>query len=522
MFADTELLRRYVEDRSEEAFAELVQRHLNLVYSVAVRQCGGDAHLAQDVAQRVFTDLARKAAELACRPVLSGWLYRATQFAATDVVRAERRRRAREQEAQVMQELSTHPTTEADWDKLRPVLDQVMGELNERDRDAVMLRFIEGRGFAEIGTTLRVSEDAARMRVDRALEKLRGRLNAHEITSTSAALSAVLANQAAGAVPAGFAANITSAALMGVAVAAPAGFVAAMIAFMTATKTTTVLGVAVALAVTTAVYQSTQARTTAAMLAASEKDYAAVRSHLDDVKAKALAAESAVADREKTVAQLAAGATAAKPAAPAPDAAIEAAKQKALQQFLDNDPELQSLRDESLRFWWRTAHGPFLRGLGLTEEQVGQAIELIRQAKRRANAQREAGLKGDAYPPVAEFRVVFGDAVADRYAEYEKIRWNYTTDIVKALGGALYHTDEPFTAPQVKQLSEILNGAKKTDAESGKLSKMARYDWERILREAEPIVSPAQLHGLKAMAANVQMEMLVAAAAKVAEGATIK
>ena len=95
MIEDSELLRRYAEDRSEAAFAELVKRRVGLVYSVAVRQCGGDAHLAEDVTQRVFSDLARKAAELAARPVLSGWLYRSAQFAASDVVRSERRRRCR-------------------------------------------------------------------------------------------------------------------------------------------------------------------------------------------------------------------------------------------------------------------------------------------------------------------------------------------------------------------------------------------------------------------------------------------
>ena len=228
MSDDAALLRRYAEDRSEAAFAELVRRHLNLVYAVALRQCGGDAHLAQDVAQRVFTDLARKAAALASRPVLSGWLHRATQFAATDVVRAERRRRIREQEAHAMQELTRHPGAEPDWDRLRPVLDQAVNELGERDRDAVMLRFYEGRAFADIGVALRLSEDAARMRVDRALDKLRGSLAKRGVTSTAAALAAVLADQAGVAAPAGLAATVTGAALAGaITVGAPAAILAA-------------------------------------------------------------------------------------------------------------------------------------------------------------------------------------------------------------------------------------------------------------------------------------------------------
>src|SRR5471032_2405509 len=120
---DSALLRRYADQKSEEAFAELVRRHLDLVYSVALRQVGGDAHLAQDVAQTVFTSLARKAVSLAARPVLGGWLYRTTQFTAIDVVRGESRRRAREKEAETMQTLSSNPGSETDWEKLRPTLD---------------------------------------------------------------------------------------------------------------------------------------------------------------------------------------------------------------------------------------------------------------------------------------------------------------------------------------------------------------------------------------------------------------
>src|SRR5476651_619018 len=121
MIADSELLRRYAEEASEEAFAELVRRHLNLVYAAAIRQVG-DAHRAEDVVQAVFTDLARKAAALWRRPVLVSWLYTSTRFAAAKAVRADQRRQVREQEAQTMNELLSTPETPADWDRLRPVL----------------------------------------------------------------------------------------------------------------------------------------------------------------------------------------------------------------------------------------------------------------------------------------------------------------------------------------------------------------------------------------------------------------
>ncbi len=140
MIEDSELLRRYAENRSEAAFAELVKRRVSLVYSVALRQVGQDTHLAEDVTQKVFADLARKASALASRPVLSGWLCRSAQFAASDVVRAERRRRAREEANHLMHESPIGPASDAaDWDKLRPVIDEAMAELGDEDRDAVAL-----------------------------------------------------------------------------------------------------------------------------------------------------------------------------------------------------------------------------------------------------------------------------------------------------------------------------------------------------------------------------------------------
>src|SRR3954465_14768489 len=142
MIEDAALPRRYAAERSEEAFAELVRRRVNLVYSVALRQVGGDAHLAEDVTQRVFTDLARKARELAGHAVLSGWLYRSAQFAASDVVRAERRRRSREWEAHTMNETSSAEGA-VDWEKSRPLLDHILGDLSVEDRDALALRFFE-------------------------------------------------------------------------------------------------------------------------------------------------------------------------------------------------------------------------------------------------------------------------------------------------------------------------------------------------------------------------------------------
>ncbi|HUQ71428.1 MAG TPA: sigma-70 family RNA polymerase sigma factor [Planctomycetaceae bacterium] len=176
MIEDTELLRRYAEEHSEAAFTELVERRLGLVYAVALRQTGGDAHRAQDIAQTVFTHLARKASSLARQPVLAGWLYRSAQFAASDAMRTEWRRQVREQEAHTMNEILSEDRPAGDWDKLRPDLDQVLSELDESDRDALVLRFFDDRSFVDVGAKLNLTENAARMRVQRALEKVRALL----------------------------------------------------------------------------------------------------------------------------------------------------------------------------------------------------------------------------------------------------------------------------------------------------------------------------------------------------------
>jgi RNA polymerase sigma factor (sigma-70 family) len=128
MTPDCKLLRSYADARCEEAFAELVRRHFDLVYSAALRQVNGNASLAQDVAQTVLIDLARKAGSLANRESLAGWLYTSTRFAALNLMRAERRRTIREQEAHSMRELLHDPKTEPDWATLRPILDEAMLE----------------------------------------------------------------------------------------------------------------------------------------------------------------------------------------------------------------------------------------------------------------------------------------------------------------------------------------------------------------------------------------------------------
>jgi len=216
MTPDIELLNRYATQRDDAAFAELVRRHVDHVYSTALRLVGGDTHIAEDVAQMVFTDLARKARSLRHHAALSGWLHTSARFAATKVVRSEQRRRQREQLALKQIALTmtaTSVTPDPQWEQLRPVLDQAIGELSDADRDALLMRYFEKKPFADIGAALGLSENTARMRVDRAADKLREKLALRGITSTVAALGTALAQQAVGTAPAALGSRIISHAL---------------------------------------------------------------------------------------------------------------------------------------------------------------------------------------------------------------------------------------------------------------------------------------------------------------------
>jgi RNA polymerase sigma factor (sigma-70 family) len=232
---DTELLRRYVNERSENAFAEMVQAHLNMVYSAALREMNGDAALAEDISQAVFAELARKAQKLLHHPSLAGWLYVTVRHLAANLRRSEQSRRRREREAQSMNELISEDSPHEAWQRLAPVLDDALHELKDVDRDALVLRFLEDRPLREVGARLGLNENAARMRVERALEKLRSLLSRRGITSSASGVAAALAIGVLTPAPEALAATIASTALVSGAVAGTASTLGA-IKLMSLTK----------------------------------------------------------------------------------------------------------------------------------------------------------------------------------------------------------------------------------------------------------------------------------------------
>jgi RNA polymerase sigma factor (sigma-70 family) len=207
---DRELLRQYVAGGSHAAFAELVHRHINLVYAAALRLVR-EPQAAQDVAQTVFIQLARKAVSLREGNALAGWLYRATCGAAKDSLRTERRRRERESEAVKRADLETDD--QALWSSLEPLLDEAMQHLDKTEQNALVLRFLEGKSLRETGHALGLSEDAAQKRVHRALEKLRLHFARHRIVVGSTLIAAAFATAATQAAPAGLSSTVSHTAL---------------------------------------------------------------------------------------------------------------------------------------------------------------------------------------------------------------------------------------------------------------------------------------------------------------------
>ena len=213
---DAQLLREYVAQQSEPAFGELVRRHADLVYSAALRQVASP-DWAADIAQRVFIDLARKAHRLADRTgeqgSITAWLFRATRYAALNLLREERRRHSRER--MFMPEPHPGPESALDWAALAPFLDEAMSSLKDQEREAVLLRFFKNQDFRAVGQALGVSDDTAQKCVARSLEKLRAALARRGVTTTSGALATAMAANAVHAAPAGLAATWIGASLAG-------------------------------------------------------------------------------------------------------------------------------------------------------------------------------------------------------------------------------------------------------------------------------------------------------------------
>jgi RNA polymerase sigma factor (sigma-70 family) len=208
---DMELVREFARDNSQAAFTELVRRHINLVYSVALRCIGNDGD-AQDVTQAVFIIFARKAASLHEKIALTGWLYETTRFTAARLLRTNARRHAREQEAYMQSTLNESDTANV-WTQLAPHLETAMGKLSERDRALLVLRFYENKTAQEAAALLGIGKDTAHKRAARAIEKLRNIFAKRGVTLSGAAIAGAVSANSIQAAPIGLSKIISAAAI---------------------------------------------------------------------------------------------------------------------------------------------------------------------------------------------------------------------------------------------------------------------------------------------------------------------
>jgi RNA polymerase sigma factor (sigma-70 family) len=209
---DIELLRDYALRNSEEAFATLVQRHIRLVYSVAFRRLG-NTHQAEELTQAVFIILARKAAGFPSGTPLSGWLYQTARLTTANYLRGEMRRRRYEQEVHMQSEIrESH--TEPVWQGLAPLLDEAMGELSGKERNAIVIRYFQGQTFSEVAAALGSNEAAVQKRVSRGVEKLRSFFAKRGYKTSAGVLVGLISTNSLQAVPAGLSGSVTASAML--------------------------------------------------------------------------------------------------------------------------------------------------------------------------------------------------------------------------------------------------------------------------------------------------------------------
>lgn len=522
---DRNLLLRFVENRDQDAFGVLVQQYIGLVYHSALRRVG-DAHAAEDITQQVFTLLARKAAKVCAYETLVGWLHTTTRLEAHQFMRHERRRAAREKEA-VMHDDPQSPNAIHDWEKLQPVIDSALDQLGAKDRDAVLMRFFNNQSFAAIGDQLGVSENTARMRVDRALDKLNGILSARKITSISLAAALATKTVAASAPPA-LAAQVTAQAIAGAALGTGGG-IAATIFTMTTSSKIIVAGTCIlsVLGLGSALYKTHE-------LTEARAQNAAIKYQFDRAKAASEAYKTRIAALEKELAN--ARPTPAPESKPVPTSPARARY---------SNPEYARLQLEQFRATLSGKYGPLYRALHLTKEQI-EAFETIQVECQQevidiwaAAESQGIASAGDSSArtsvarmtskPLAlrneKLHALLGEENMKQYTDYDSPKGQAAQSVVTSLAGDLYTTATPLSETQGDRLRQtivdhtaIVKEPMTSDGGSTVYRLVSKTDWEAVNAKAGEFLSEEQRVVLKNRAAHeaadAQLKNMGASSAK--------
>jgi RNA polymerase sigma factor (sigma-70 family) len=497
MANDGQLLRCYAESRSEAAFAELVRRHLGLVFQAARRRLGGDAHAAADVSQGVFLLLARKATSLDRHPSLAGWLYSAVNFEVSALLRAARRRRLREQEAGARIAAAGTSDPLRDGEFLRPIIDDAIMTLGPTDREAVVLRFFEGCPFAELGKKLGLSEAAAQKRVDRALEKLRVFLAQRRIPSTAAALAVAMASQSGLAAPPALAAALPSAIVIAAGMQG-AGRVGLFQLICSAPLTSGIAGLAL-VAIGIGAYQVREAERAESALPTARAEFARAQGRLQN-----LPPEGAHRGRAATAPGRAAIVlpTADRPAQN---------PQEAGRKFLAAVPEARGMLMGTFRVEASRAYGPFLRSAGMSSAEIEKFEDAVVATRMEHLALTAKGFSDTStlLPPDDQLQALLGD---QRYQEFEDFR-----PIQPAFGFVAYAAvaaglaGAPLSNDEQDQLVQVLV-QNSPAAPAGGLLDLSTVNWDGVLRQVQAAVSPRQWNALQADLLHMQYAQALAAA----------
>ena len=528
--ADAELLRRYADTGVEDAFAEFVRKRIGFVHAAALRRLGGDVHGAADVTQHVFIAAVRHARALTRHPGVIGWLYTTTRHAALDHMRNEQRRRQREHEAHAEDEITREGTSAVgsrnsaedaqpnDWERMRPVLDSAMDELNASDREAVLMRFFEGRAFAEIGRRFQLTENSARMRVERALDKLHALLARRGVTSTAAAVGMALAGHAGAAtaaVPAGLAGSVTGAALSSATIVTTAPLTG-VLGFMSTAKI--VMGIAVVLGVvglgTAVIRHQEAAQLETTLLAANlERDtartqFAAIGARVHEAERRAQASEQRADALEKEIARLSAAkitgvASATGVPAPTPNAGVNPFA----------NPDYVKLSVDRYRRELGLKFGPLYRQLQLSPDQIEKfernrgdlehaTQEVWSAAAAQGMSNRDPGVNKMAGRTAHQFefelRDLLGETAYQAYADYHQTL--SARDVATSLAGHLYSSSSPLNPQQGERLTEIVvKNTRSVPVKEGSRTTRRQTDWMAVAADARQVLAPDQAAALQAL-----------------------
>ena len=538
MTDDTSLLGRYAADRSEEAFAELTSRYVGLVYSAAVRLMHGDVQSAQDVTQQVFTELARGADRLARHPALEGWLYTTTRLTALKLNRTDQRRKAREQKATMMNELLQDDGPPADWSQLSPVIEEAMHELNEEDRHAILLRFFQNKSLNEVGARLNLTDNAARMRVTRALDRLRSALHRRGIATTAAALAAAVSAHAVQTVPAGLAATISPAAVAGGAVHA-ASQITTTLAMTTLQKT--LVAATLMLAAGTgifALHQRSQFQEQVQTLRQEEAplnaQVAQLRSDRDkaDQRVAALEQENErLKSGQKELLKLRGQVGVLRDKAAAASAGKSETPTSGLAKMLSDPAMKEYLRHAQLEKI-RSLYADFFKEMKMTPEQTDAFLQVMTDVAGKSIAQYTSGAKGTPAESASgtaeaglQLRAILGDSGLAQLKRFsDEIPARTTISMLNGqLGAAPLNEDQSARLMQIigsepGDLTKGVTGAPDkaflgTQAEIDDFMQQVDQSNQRVLQQAGDVLTPDQLATLNSVLTNALNQRRIQAAA---------